>query len=137
MNLGSIVNNRPKNRGMWVSLGGFSELCCLFFVFFFFCFFCFVLFFSNMPFSMCLLLLSTFLLHIPVLMFLMQKIFPILRGENSTAYVALDITQTCLYNFDPLLCSKTGVYRGIHYFSYFCSKHVLRVSRQNRLAEQK
>ena len=23
----------------------------------------------------------------------------------------------------PLLYSKTGVYRGIHYFSYFCSKH--------------
>ena len=24
--------------------------------------------------------------------------------------------------FYPILCSKTGVYRGIHYFSYFCSK---------------
>ena len=39
------------------------------------------------------------------------------------------ITKTCLYNFDPpwtpLLYSKTGVYRGIHYFSYFCSKHRL------------
>ena len=23
----------------------------------------------------------------------------------------------------PLLYSKTGVYRGMHYFSYFCSKH--------------
>ena len=23
---------------------------------------------------------------------------------------------------NPLLYSKTGVYRGIHYFSYFCSK---------------
>ena len=36
------------------------------------------------------------------------------------------ITKTCLYNFDPLkpqfLCSITGVYNGIHYFSYFCSK---------------
>ena len=34
--------------------------------------------------------------------------------------------KTYLYNFDPLkiplLCSKTGVYRGIHYFTYFCSK---------------
>ena len=34
-----------------------------------------------------------------------------------------DITKTRLYNFDPLkprlLYSKTGVYRGIHYFSYF------------------
>ena len=37
-----------------------------------------------------------------------------------------DITKTYLYNFDslktPLLYSKTGVYRGIQYFSYFCSK---------------
>ena len=24
----------------------------------------------------------------------------------------------------PLLYSKTGVYRGIHYFSYFCSKNI-------------
>ena len=36
------------------------------------------------------------------------------------------ITKTCLYNIDPLkphfLYSKTGVYKGIHYFSYFCSK---------------
>ena len=37
------------------------------------------------------------------------------------------ITQTFLYNFDHLkphfyfLNSKTGVYRGTHYFSYFCS----------------
>ena len=33
----------------------------------------------------------------------------------------LTITKACLYNFDPLkhplLYSKTGVYRGIHYFS--------------------
>ena len=38
------------------------------------------------------------------------------------------ITKSYLYNFDPLkphLYSKTGVYRGIHYFSYFCSKHRL------------
>ena len=27
-----------------------------------------------------------------------------------------------LTNLNPLLDSKTGVYRGIHYFSYFCSK---------------
>ena len=33
------------------------------------------------------------------------------------------IMTTCLYNADPhLLYSKTGVYRGIHYFSSFCSK---------------
>ena len=30
------------------------------------------------------------------------------------------ITKTYLYNFDPW--GSTGVYRGIHYFSYFCSK---------------
>ena len=39
------------------------------------------------------------------------------------------ITKTCLYNFDPLephfYIEKTGVYRGIHYFTYFCSKHRL------------
>ena len=28
----------------------------------------------------------------------------------------LVITKTRLYNFDPLLYSKTGVYRGMHYF---------------------
>ena len=27
-----------------------------------------------------------------------------------------------LTSLNPLLYSKTGVYRGIHYFSYFCSK---------------
>ena len=36
------------------------------------------------------------------------------------------ITKTCLYNFDPLkphfYIVKLGVYRGIHYLSYFCSK---------------
>ena len=40
----------------------------------------------------------------------------------------LVITKTYLYNFDPLkplLYSKTGVYRGIHSFSYFCWKHRL------------
>ena len=41
----------------------------------------------------------------------------------------LCITKTYLYNFGPLkphfLYSKSGVYRGIHYFSYFCSKHRL------------
>ena len=31
--------------------------------------------------------------------------------------------------------SKTGVYRGIHYFSYFCSKHRLWVLVRNRLTE--
>ena len=36
------------------------------------------------------------------------------------------ITKTCLCNFDPLkphfYIVKTGVYRDIHYFSYFCSR---------------
>ena len=36
------------------------------------------------------------------------------------------ITKTCLYNADPLkphfYYSKTGVYMGIQYFTYFCSK---------------
>ena len=39
------------------------------------------------------------------------------------------IRKTCLYNFDPLkahfIYRKTGVYKGIHYFSYFCWKHRL------------
>ena len=39
------------------------------------------------------------------------------------------ITKTHLYNFDPLetplLYSKTRVYSGIHYFSYFAKKHRL------------
>ena len=36
------------------------------------------------------------------------------------------ITKTCIYNFDsPLLYSKTGVYRGVHYFLYVCSKRRL------------
>ena len=38
-------------------------------------------------------------------------------------------TKTCPYNINPLkpyfLYSKSGVYMGIHYFSYFCSKHRL------------
>ena len=36
----------------------------------------------------------------------------------------LRISKTYLYNFDPLKpyfnISKSGVYRGIHYFAYFC-----------------
>ena len=32
--------------------------------------------------------------------------------------------KTCLYD-SPLLYSKTGVYRGIHCFSYFAKKHRL------------
>ena len=36
-----------------------------------------------------------------------------------------NITKQYLYNFDPLnptFIEQTGVYRGIHYFSYFCSE---------------
>ena len=43
---------------------------------------------------------------------------------SSSFFVRL-ITKTYIYNFDPLtllLYSKTGVYRGIRDFSYFCSK---------------
>ena len=31
-------------------------------------------------------------------------------------------TYIILTPLNPILCSKTGVYRDIHYFSYFCSK---------------
>ena len=38
------------------------------------------------------------------------------------------ITKTYLYNFDPLKnplsCSKTGIYRGIHYFYLFLLKNI-------------
>ena len=34
-------------------------------------------------------------------------------------------TYIILSPLNPLLYIKTGVYRGIHYFSYFCSKHRL------------
>ena len=40
-----------------------------------------------------------------------------------------NIVKTRLYSFEPLkphfFNSKTRVYSGIHYFSYFCSKHRL------------
>ena len=46
-----------------------------------------------------------------------------------TKRLGMCITKTCLYNFDPLKphfhIVKTGVYRGIYYFSYFYSKHRL------------
>ena len=45
-------------------------------------------------------------------------------------------TKTCLYDFDPLkphfYLVKTGVYRGIHYVSYSCSKtYVLSRNKKN------
>ena len=48
------------------------------------------------------------------------------RAPDLTAlavYIFRRITKTYLYNFKtPFLYSKTGVYRGIHYFSYFPPK---------------
>ena len=50
----------------------------------------------------------------------------ILRAFQNLFY----IMKTYLCNFDPLkprfyrVYSKTGVYRGTHYFSYFCSKNI-------------
>ena len=53
----------------------------------------------------------------------------VLKVQLTMIHRATYITKTCLYNFDPLkphfYIEKTGVYRGIHYFSYFCSKHRL------------
>ena len=50
-------------------------------------------------------------------------------GKEFKSPNIVDITKTRLYNFDPpqtpFLYSKTGIDRGIHYFSYFCSKHRL------------
>ena len=40
-----------------------------------------------------------------------------MHHENTPIYFLPPLT--------PLLYSKTGVYRDIHYFSYFCSKHTL------------
>ena len=52
-----------------------------------------------------------------------------LEGNLSNIMSGFCITKTRLYNFDPLkphfFYSKTGVYRGKHYFSYFWSKHRL------------
>ena len=59
---------------------------------------------------------------------LMRRLIWIFAGLSCRKCCA--ITKTYLYNFDPLkphfyIYNKTGVYRGIHYFSYFCSKHRL------------
>ena len=37
--------------------------------------------------------------------------------------------------YSPLLYSKTGVYKGITLFSYFCSKTYIVGTRENRLNE--
>ena len=50
---------------------------------------------------------------------LLSKIYS-KRKDIASLGDKLTITKTC-----PFLYSKTGVYRGIHYFSYFCSKHRL------------
>ena len=44
------------------------------------------------------------------------------------------ITTTRLYNFEPY--SKTEIYRGIHYFSYFCSETYIVGIRYNRLTKE-
>ena len=33
-----------------------------------------------------------------------------------------NMSELCKHPYIPLLISKIGVYRRIHYFSYFCSK---------------
>ena len=48
------------------------------------------------------------------------------------------IMKTNLYNFDPLkpkFYSKTGVYRGIHYFSNLCSETLIVGTRKNHFVE--
>ena len=50
----------------------------------------------------------------------------------------LYITKTYLYNFDPLkphFYIRKRVYRGIHYFHYFCSKTKIVGTRKNRLTD--
>ena len=42
--------------------------------------------------------------------------------SGSAAFPSRKHTHIILTPKTPLLYSKTGVYRGIHYFSYFCSK---------------
>ena len=47
-------------------------------------------------------------------------------STNPPVCTICHITKTCLYNFDPLKPHfykvKLGIYRGIHYFCYFCLK---------------
>ena len=51
------------------------------------------------------------------------------RSATITEYKLPFITKTCIYNFDPLkpyfYIEKLGFTGGIHYFSYFRSKHRL------------
>ena len=46
------------------------------------------------------------------------------KTDISSHQTQRDITRTRLYNFEPLkphfYIVKLGVYRGIHYYSYFC-----------------
>ena len=49
-------------------------------------------------------------------------------GSQESKTSSGNITKTYLYNFDPHKLHfyiVQRVYRGIHYFSYFCSKHRL------------
>ena len=51
---------------------------------------------------------------------------PSLYYASEAVYCTWPITETCLYNFDPLKphfnIVKLVVDRGVHYFSYFCTK---------------
>ena len=70
------------------------------------CFICFILFQSILEYSLYILIVTSVSVtekeNVP--------------KKNLRGFCAVS-TQS------PLLCSKTGVYRAIHYFSYFCSKH--------------
>ena len=55
-----------------------------------------------------------------------QLTHPMKQGNREKISLEL-ITKTCLYNFDPLkphFYIVNGVYRGKHYFCYFCSKNI-------------
>ena len=47
-----------------------------------------------------------------------------IHRKNTTCSIRSPITKTYLYNFDPLLYSKTGVYRGMYYFFLFLLKNI-------------
>ena len=49
---------------------------------------------------------------------------PSLLSVNWNRFTSRKLAYIILTPYTPLLL-KTGIYRGIHYFSYFCSKHRL------------
>ena len=108
-----------------ISLGGLSSSLCVH-LFFFFVFFCCIFFKHPLFFFGC----HGILLHI-----LLTKMDITSETDNG---ILLLILLDCykhvpcfssrkppyiiLTPLNPSLYSKTWVYRGIHYFSYFCSK---------------